>query len=72
MGVWLDCIRQRNPKGLNVPAEVGHRSATVCHLANIAMELGRELKWDAAQEQFIDDQQANRHLWRPMRPPWRL
>ena len=72
MGIWLDCIRKRNAKGLNVPAEVGHRSATVCHLANIAMELERELQWDPAQEQFVDDQQANRHLWRPMRPPWRI
>lgn len=72
MGIWLDCIRSRNPKGINVPVEIGHRSATVCHLANIAMELGRKLKWDPADEKFPDDDEANRHLWRPMREPWRL
>jgi predicted dehydrogenase len=72
MGVWWDCIRQRNAQGLNAPAEIGHRSATVCHLANLAMELGRQLKWDPDQEQFVDDPQANRHLWRPMRSPWRI
>ena len=72
MGIWLDCIRKRNPKGLNVPVEVGHRSATVCHLANIAMELGRPLKWDPAAEQFLDDEEANRLCWRAMREPWRL
>ncbi len=72
MGIWLDCIRKRNPKGVNVPAEVGHRSATVCHLANIAMELGRKLTWDPAAERFVDDDQANRLTWRPMREPWRL
>ena len=77
MGIWLDCIRRRSSKGLNVPAEVGHRSATVCHLANIAMELGRKLKWDPAAEQFVDllgqgDDEANRLTSRPMRPPWRL
>jgi predicted dehydrogenase len=72
MGIWLDCIRRRSPKGLNVPAEVGHRSATVCHLANIAMELGRKLTWDPAAEQFVDDDEANRLTWRAMREPWRI
>jgi len=70
MGIWLDCIRTRNTKALNAPAEIGHRSATVCHLANIAMELGRKLKWDPIEEQFIDDDEANRMTWRPMREPW--
>ena len=72
MGIWLDCVRTRNPKGLNAPVDVAHRSATVCHLANIAMELGRKLKWDAAQEQFVDDDEANRMTWYAMREPWRL
>jgi len=72
MGIWLDCIRARNAKGLNAPVEVGHRSATVCHLANIAMELGRKLKWDPVAEQFVDDDEANRMTWRPMRQPWQI
>jgi predicted dehydrogenase len=72
MGIWLDCIRTGNRNGLNVPVEVGHRSATVCHLANIAMELKRPLKWDPAAEQFVDDDEANRHCWRPMREPWQI
>jgi len=72
MGVWLDCIRENNRQGLNVPIEVGHRSATVCHLANIAMELERKLKWDPVEEQFIDDDQANRMTSRPSRAPWRI
>jgi len=72
MGIWLDCVRRRNPKGLNVPVEVGHRSATVCHLANIAMELQRPLKWDPAAEQFVGDDEANRMTERTMREPWRL
>ncbi len=72
MGLWLDCIRTRNPKGMNVPAEIGHRSATLCHLANISMELPRKLQWDPEAERFIDDDEANRLIWRPMRQPWRL
>jgi predicted dehydrogenase len=72
MGIWLDCIRTRNPKGVNVSAEVGHRSATVCHLANTAMELGRKLTWDPAAERYVDDDEANRYLTRPARQPWRI
>ena len=72
MGIWLDCIRTRDPKGLNAPVEVGHRSSTVCHLANIAMELGRKLKWDPAGEQLVDDDETNRSTWRPMRSPWQM
>lgn len=70
MGIWLDCVRKRSPRGLNVPAEVGHRSATVCHLANIAMELDRPLEWDPVAEKFVNDDQANKMTTRTMREPW--
>ncbi len=72
MGIWLDCVRKRSPNGLNVPAEVGHRSATICHLANIAMELERKLQWDPVAEQFVDDDQANRLCRRAMREAWTI
>jgi len=36
-----------------------HRSMTVCHLANIAIRLGRKLKWDPKSEQIVGDPQAN-------------
>ena len=54
---WLDCIASREKPVCDV--EVGHRSATVCHLGNLAMRLGRELQWDPAKEQFVSDDQAN-------------
>lgn len=72
MGNWLHAIRTRRPDALRVPAEVGHRSATVCHLANIAMELDRPLQWDPAAEAFVNDDEANRMRSRPMREPWRV
>ena len=72
MGNWLDCVRTNNPKALNTPVETGHRSATVCHLANLAMELGRPLKWDPDKEQFVDDAQPDRDRWRPGRAPWNV
>jgi hypothetical protein len=48
------------------------RSDTLCHLSDIAMRLGRKLRWDPRAERFIDDEEANRRLTRAMRAPWRL
>jgi len=67
---WLECIKSRTET--IAPVEIGHRSCTVCLLGEIAMRLGRKLKWDPDTEQFIGDEMANRMLWRPMRSPWRL
>jgi predicted dehydrogenase len=67
---FLDCIKSgRDPI---TPVEVGHRSASVCHLANIAMKLKRRLHWDPDEERFINDEQANRLLSKPVRAPWHL
>ncbi|UCG47509.1 MAG: Gfo/Idh/MocA family oxidoreductase [Phycisphaerales bacterium] len=67
---FLDCVRSR--KTPIASAEIGHRSSTVCHLGNIAMLLGRKLRWDPAQERFINDAEANSMIGRAMRAPWRL
>jgi predicted dehydrogenase len=70
MGNWLECIR--SGKETICPAEVGHRSATICHLANIGYRLRRVLRWDPVQEQFVDDAEANKLVDREPRPPWKL
>ncbi len=67
---WIACMRERRRPTTDV--EVGHRSATVCHLANIAVRLKRPLKWDPEHERFEGDEEANRMTWRPMRGPWSL
>ena len=67
---FIDCVKTRRDPA--VPVEVGHRSATICHLANIAMMLKRKLYWDPDKERFTNDEQANRMLDKPMRAPWRL
>jgi hypothetical protein len=41
-------------------------------LANLAIKLGRKLRWDPAKEQFIGDEAANQMLDRPRRAPWQL
>lgn len=67
---FIDCIKSRGRTA--APAEIGHRSTSVCHLGNIAMRLGRKLHWDPAAERFTDSNEANQMLTRPMRSPWRL
>jgi predicted dehydrogenase len=65
---FLDCVKTRRDPYF--PAEVGHRCCSVAHLGNIALELGRKLRWDPKAERFPDDPEANRLLSRPMREPW--
>jgi len=67
---WLECIRTR--RQTIAPAEIGHRSATICHLGNIAMLLGRKLTWNPKRERFTNDDEANRMLYRAMRSPWQV
>lgn len=65
---FLECIRSR--KTTAAPAEIGHRTASICHLGNIAIQLGRPLQWDPVREEFVGDEQANRLRFRAMRQPW--
>jgi predicted dehydrogenase len=67
---WLDCIRSRQRPICDV--EIGHRSATVCHLGNIAIRTGRKITWDPSKEEIVGDAAAAKMLSRPYRPPWRL
>ncbi len=67
---WLDCIRSREKPICDV--EIGHRSATVCHLGNIARWTGRRLRWDPVKEVFPDDVEANEFLDRQRRKPYEL
>jgi predicted dehydrogenase len=69
-GNWLECVREK--KATICPAEVGHRSATICHLGNIGYRLGRKLTWDAKAERFVNDDAANRELTREPRAMWKL
>ena len=55
-----------------VSAETGHRSVTVAHLGNIALQTGRELRWDPKTEQILDDPGASDMLGREYRKPWVL
>ncbi len=65
---WLDCIRTRERPVADV--EIGARSATVCHLGNLAYWNRRPLRWDPDNWTFIDDAEANTWRDRERRAPW--
>ena len=67
---WIDCIKSR--KLPNADVEIGHRSISVCHLANIARRIGRPLRWDPDKEVFVGDDEANTYIDRPRRKGWEL
>ena len=68
MGNFFDCVKSRKPTICE--PEIGHRSVSVCHLGVIALRTGRQLHWDPAKEEFVNDAEANAYLSRPMRKPW--
>ena len=67
---FLDAVRSRRDP--IEPVEIGHRTATICHLGNIAMRLKRKLRWDPDREQIVGDDEAAAMLCRPKRAPWQL
>jgi len=67
---WILCVKSRKRPVADV--EIGHRSITVCHLANIARRIGRPLQWDPVRETFPDDPEACTYLERPRRKGYEL
>jgi predicted dehydrogenase len=65
---FLDCIKSRQQPVSDV--EGGHKTAVACHLANIALKLGRTIRWDDAKEEIIGDREAAKLLVKEYRAPW--
>ena len=67
---FLDCVKTRGlPKG---NADAACNAHIACHAANVALSLGRTVKYDNKTNEFIDDVQANRFRSEALREPWRL
>jgi len=49
-----------------------HRAMTTCHLANIAVRLGREVQWDPAAETIVGDDQAKSFMGREQRKGYEI
>jgi hypothetical protein len=69
-GNWLQCIRTRKKTICN--EEVGYRSGSLCQLIAMMDRLQRPLKYDPVNGRFPGDDEANRLLDTPKRPPWRI
>lgn len=67
---WIECVKSRRQP--ICPAEIGHRTATICHLNAIAERLGRSLHWNPQSERILDDPAASRWTDRPRRTPYVL
>jgi hypothetical protein len=67
---WLECCLSGKKPIADV--EIGHRSASICHMLNIARLVGRNLKWDPVKEEFVGDAEANTYLSRPARKGYEL
>jgi hypothetical protein len=67
---FLDAVKSRQDP--IEPVEVGHRTATLCHLGNIAMKLKRKIKWDPELEKIVGDEEASAMLSKPMRATWTI
>jgi len=67
---FLDSVRTRSRPLADV--EIGHKSVTACHLANIAVRLQRYFPWDSGRETIPGDREGQALLSREYRRPWRL
>jgi predicted dehydrogenase len=67
---FFDCIRSRRRPAADI--EQAHQATVTCLMGAIALDCQRKLYWDAATERFVDDAEADRHLFRPYRGPWHL
>jgi len=67
---FIDCIKTREKPAADI--SIGHRSATVCHLGNIAVRTGKKIQWDPQQETIVGDAEAAKWLSKEYRKPYEL
>jgi predicted dehydrogenase len=70
MANFLDCVKSREEPISDVFSH--HRAISTCHLANIAMRLGRNLKWDPEAEAIVGDDQAQSFVSREQRKGYEI
>jgi predicted dehydrogenase len=67
---FFDCVKSRAKPAADIA--IGHRSATVCHLGNIAVRTKKKINWDPQTETIIGDTEASAWLTKEYRKPWSL
>jgi len=69
-GDFIHCVKTREKPFRDI--QIAVNTMALCHLATAANKLQRSLVWDAEQQQFTDDPEANRLVHRARREPWQL
>ena len=69
---FVEGVRSRKVEDLACDILEGHRSAALCHLANISYRLGRKLAFNPDTEKFVNDPEADKFLTRQYRKPYVL
>jgi predicted dehydrogenase len=68
---FLDAIKSRNLE-TTCNVRYGHRITKLGLLTNIAYRTGRRIYWDDTHERILHDGDANQHLRRRFRKPYKL
>ena len=67
---FFNCVKDRGLPVSDVYSH--HRAMTTCHLANIAIRLGRKIEWDPKTEQIINDKDAAKWIGREQRKGYEI
>jgi len=72
MGNFFDCVKSR--RAPISPVDQAQRVISACHLSNVALQLGRKIRWDPQREEIVGDAEASqsRYLRRPQRKPYTI
>jgi hypothetical protein len=62
---FFECVKDRSEPISDVYTH--HRTMTSCHMCNIALMVGEDLKWDPKKELFVGNEMANSLMARPSR-----
>jgi predicted dehydrogenase len=67
---FFECVKTREQPISDVYSH--HRAITTCHLANIAMRLGRSITWDPQAQQIVGDKEAQKWQSREQRKGYEI
>jgi len=67
---FFNCIKDRGLPVSDVYSH--HRAMTTCHLANIAIRLGKKIEWDPVTQQIINDKDAAKWVTREQRKGYEI
>ena len=65
---FLDCVKSRQEPVSDLAS--AQETNVSCHLVNVAMRVGRVVRWDAVKQDVVGDEEASRLLTKEYRAPW--